>query len=83
MAIANTTKTIKTRVFEVAESRGLRWDWLARQYGLTPSALSRIKNGHNPISRKFMEKSLELFPEKSLADLFYAEDVSELTELVS
>lgn len=80
MPIEPRTKVLRTRVFEVAEQRGLRQDWLAARYGISPATLSRIKAGDQPISRKFIEKSCEIF-ELPLSALFFVEDVRRLTAL--
>lgn len=79
MAITATSTTLKTRVFEIADKKGLKLTWLAKRYGLRLEHLLRIRDGQQPISRKFVEKSCELFPEYTLSDLFFIENVSNIT----
>lgn len=82
MPMRPSTKMLKTRVFEIAEERGITLTWLAKRYGITLYSLSRIKSGENPISRKFIEKSCEIF-DMPLSALFFVEDVNYITRRVS
>ncbi len=75
MAIQAASKAIRTRVFDICEERGIKMGWLARRLGITGKSLSRIKGGEAPISRKFIEKSCEIFG-MQLQDLFFVEDVN-------
>lgn len=55
-------------LFQVLELRGIKLQWLARQVGLDPSALSRAKSGerHIPLhARKRIAEVLSL-PESML-----------------
>ncbi|RJQ43352.1 MAG: XRE family transcriptional regulator [Gaiellales bacterium] len=74
MPVRSSSRSIKTKVFEIAEARGIKQSWLAKQYGMTQETLSRIKRGEVRISRRFMEKSCEIF-DMPLSALFFVVDV--------
>lgn len=82
MAVKPASKVLRTRVFDIAEERGIKLTWLASQYGISPERLSRIRSGEQPISRKFIEKSCEIFA-LPLSALFFVEDVRDITVVAS
>lgn len=66
---------LKTRVFDLAGQYGYTTDKaLADAMGVTPSMVCRVKAGEQKITGTFVDGALRAFSDKSLDDLFYAED---------
>lgn len=65
---------LRTRFFQIADERGIRYNWLASQLGYTPEYLSRIKHGFFPITDEFQRRACAIFADVSPDALFF--DVS-------
>lgn len=65
----------RTRVFEIADKRGIRYNWIAQQMGYTPEYLSRIKGGTYPITEEFRRRACDLFSDVDPGLLFFDDDV--------
>lgn len=64
---------LRTRLFEIADERGIRYTWLAKQLGYTPEYLSRIKHGTYPITEEFRRRVCALFANLDPDTLFFVE----------
>lgn len=73
---------IRTRFFEIADERGIRYTWLAKQLGYTPEYLSRIKHGTFPITAEFQRRACELFSDVPANDLFFADSVGDIQQIM-
>ena len=62
---------IKTRVFEMANSRYQNLTDLARAMGLSVSQVYRVREGKRGINEKFIIGAKKAFPECRLDELFY------------
>lgn len=65
---------LKTRFFEVADERGIRYSWIARQMGYTKEYLSRVKHGVMPITEEFQRRACALFTDVPSEALFFEAD---------
>lgn len=70
----NSQAKLRTRVFELAEARGIRPGELAVAMNIDPSYLWRVKVGQRGISQAFITGAKRAFPELSLDELFYTEN---------
>lgn len=61
----------KTRLFEIADERGIRYKWIAAQLGYTPEYLSRIKHGDEPVTAEFERRACGLFADVPAEFLFF------------
>lgn len=66
----------KTRLFQIADARGIRYKWIAGQLGYTPEYLSRIKHGDEPVTDEFQRRVCVLFPDITPEELFFMESGS-------
>ena len=62
---------IKTRVFEMANSRYQNLTDLAKAMGLSVSQVYRVREGKRGINEKFIIGAKKAFPECRLDELFY------------
>lgn len=63
----------KTRLFQIADARGIRYKWIAGQLGYTPEYLSRIKHGDEPVTDEFQRRVCVLFPDVAPEELFFVD----------
>lgn len=68
---------LRTRLFEIADQRGIRYAWMADQLGYTREYLSRIKHGVAPITDEFQRRACALFPDVQPGTLFFDDDGGE------
>lgn len=71
---------LRTRLFDIADERGVRYTWLADRLGYTKEHLSRVKGGTRAITEEFQRRVCELFPDLAVADLFFDDGVGELQQ---
>ncbi len=71
--MGNPQGKLKTRVFDIAEERGISASELARKMGLHRSVISRVKAGGREINRAFIAGAQRAFPHLSLGEMFYVE----------
>lgn len=64
---------IKTRVFEIYLSKYDNLTALAQAMELSPSYISRVRNGKRSINEKFIIGAKKAFSEYKLDELFYFE----------
>ena len=62
---------IMTRVFNLYIGKYENLSALAHAMGLSPSYISRVRNGKRSINEKFIIGAKKAFPEKRLDELFY------------
>ena len=62
---------ILTRVFDLYIGKYENLSALARAMDLSPSHISRVRNGKRSINEKFIIGAKKAFPEKRLDELFY------------
>lgn len=62
---------IRTRVFEMANSKYQNLSGLARAMGLSVSQVYRVREGKRGINEKFIVGAKKAFPECRLDELFY------------
>ena len=62
---------ILTRVFDLYIGKYENLSALARAMNLSPSHISRVRNGKRSINEKFIIGAKKAFPEKRLDELFY------------
>lgn len=48
------TANLRTRVFDVLESKGITQRWFARQIGMSDTMVTHIKAGRRPINERFV-----------------------------
>jgi hypothetical protein len=65
------TMIIKTRVFELANSRYQNLTDLAKAMGISVSQVYRVREGKRGINEKFIVGAKKAFPESRLDELFY------------
>jgi hypothetical protein len=64
---------IRTRVFDLAQSRYHNLSELARAMGLSVSQVYRVREGKRGINEKFLIGAKKAFPNLRLDELFYFE----------
>lgn len=62
---------IKTRIFELYDSKYKSMQELAKAMGISLSQLYRVKEGRRQINQKFIIGALKAFPGQKFEDLFY------------
>jgi len=62
---------VKTRVFELCNSRYKNLSELAQAMGISVSQVYRVQQGKRKINQKFIVGAIKAFPERKLGDLFY------------
>ena len=62
---------IRTRVFELANSKYHNLSHLARAMGLSVSQVYRVREGKRGINEKFIIGAKKAFPDHRLDELFY------------
>jgi hypothetical protein len=62
---------IMTRVFDLYPAKYENLSALAHAMELSPSYISRVRNGKRHINEKFIIGAKKAFPEKRLDELFY------------
>jgi hypothetical protein len=62
---------IKTRVFEMANSKYQNLSGLARAMGLSVSQVYRVREGKRGINEKFIVGAKRAFPDHRIDELFY------------
>ena len=62
---------IKTRIFDIFQSKYENLSSLAEVMELSTSYLSRVRNGKRSINEKFIIGAKKAFPELRLEELFY------------
>ncbi len=62
---------IKTRIFDMANSKYDNLSELAKAMGLSISQIYRVREGKRGINEKFIVGAKRAFPERRLDDLFY------------
>ena len=62
---------IKTRIFDLAESKYANLAQLAQTMGISVSQVYRVKTGKRNINQKFITGAVKAFPQYRLDQLFY------------
>ncbi|MDD4876712.1 MAG: helix-turn-helix transcriptional regulator [Dehalococcoidales bacterium] len=62
---------IKTRIFEICETRNKNLSELAQTMEISISQVYRVKEGKRKINQKFIVGAIKAFPKHKLEDLFY------------
>ena len=62
---------IKTRIFELRNSKYENLSELAQAMGISVSQIYRVREGKRNINQKFIIGATKAFPELKLDDLFY------------
>lgn len=62
---------IKTRVFDLADSKYANLAQLAQTMGISVSQVYRVKTGKRNINQKFITGAVKAFPQYRLDQLFY------------
>ncbi len=62
---------IKTRLFDLADSKYDNLSDLARTMGISVSQVYRVKTGKRNINQKFITGAIRAFPQYRLDQLFY------------
>lgn len=65
---------LRTRLFAIADERGIRYKWLAQQMGYTQEYLSRVKHGRGPITEEFRRRACLVFSDVPETTLFFVAD---------
>lgn len=52
----------KTRLFDVAQARGISQRELAALTGIPESTLSRVRSGERPVSLQFIDRVMDALP---------------------
>lgn len=65
---------IKTRIFEMANSKFSNLSGLAKAMGLSVSQIYRVREGKRGINEKFIVGAKKAFPDSRLDELFYFEE---------
>ena len=71
---------LRTRLFDIADERGVRYTWLAAKLGYSKEFLSRVKGGTRAITPEFQRRVCELFPDIAPNTLFFDDTVGELQQ---
>lgn len=61
----------RTRLFDIADERGIRYNWIAAQLGYSREYLSRIKHGDEPVTDEFQRRASVLFSDVPVEVLFF------------
>ena len=64
---------LRTRIFELCNSRYNNLSELAQAMGISVSQIYRVREGKRKINQKFLIGAREAFPEHKLDELFYFE----------
>jgi len=67
---------IKTRVFELCERRYRNLCEMAHKMGISVSQVYRVREGKRSINQKFIIGAKMAFPDLSIDELFYLEEVA-------
>lgn len=73
----------RTRLFEIADERGIRYAWIATQLGYSREYLSRIKHGDEPVTDEFQRRASLLFSDVPTETLFFEDGGSQENQSVS
>ena len=74
---------IRTRIFELSDSRYGNLSELAHAMGISVSQIYRVKEGKRNINQKFITGAIKAFPDYDLGDLFYLATESATVSLKS
>ncbi len=66
----------RTRLFDIADERGIRYNWIAAQLGYSREYLSRIKHGDEPVTDEFQRRASVLFSDVPVEVLFFEDSGS-------
>ena len=62
---------IKTRIFELSQSRYQNLAELAKAMGISLSQVYRVREGKRRVNQKFIVGAIKAFPKHKFEDLFY------------
>jgi len=61
MSTAHVSERQSPGLREFFDERGTRYQWVAQRLGISPSYLTKLMNGRDPLPRKHAERLAELF----------------------